>query len=123
MDWGHVERIGVSIALPAFYCSWLGLRPWFPRASRILLLITNIATALSVAIYDVIPVRDVLDDWRLQAIVAFELVAAVAAVAAFLRYRPALFFSYVVFAVHLSVILWVLTHPLHFDRANVLDYG
>jgi len=123
MDWDQVKQIGVSIAVPAFYCSWLGLRPWFPRASTILLLIINFATALSVAIYDVIPVRYVLEDWRLQAIVAFELVAAVAAVAAFLRYRPALFFSYLVFAVHLSVILWVDTHPFHFERMNVLDYG
>lgn len=119
MDWVHVEQIAVT----ALYCSWLGLWPWFPRASRIVFLITNFATAISVAIYDVIPVRYILEDWRLQAIVAFELVAAAAAVAAFLRYRPALYLSYLVFAVHLSVILWVFTHPLHLDRINVLDYG
>ncbi len=123
MDWQHVKQIGALIAVPVLYCSWLGLRPWFPRASTNLLLITNLATALSVVVYDVIPVRYILEDWRLQAIVAFELVAAAAAVAAFLRYRPALFFSYLVFAVHLSVILWVETHPFHFERMNVLDYG
>jgi hypothetical protein len=99
MDW---EKLGVSIAVPVLYCSWLGLWPWSPRASRILLSITNLATALSVAIY-VIPLGDVLEDWRLQVIVAFELVAAAAAVGAFFRYRPALFFSYLVFAIHLSV--------------------
>ena len=123
MDWKHLEQIGAQIAVAVLYCSWLGLRPWFPRASRRLLLITNFATALSVAIYDVIPVRYVLEDWRLQAIVAFELVAAAAAVAAFFRYRPALFFSYLVFAFHLSMFLWAVTHPLHLDRMNVLDYG
>jgi len=120
VDW---EQLGVSIAVAVLYCSWLGLRPWFPRASWMLLLITNFATALSVAIFDVIPVRYVLEDWRLQAIVAFELVATAAAVAAFFRYRPALFFSYLVFAFHLSVFLWAVTHPLHLDRMNVLDYG
>lgn len=119
MDW---EKLGVSIAVPLLYCSWLGFWPWSPRASRILLSITNLATALSVAIY-VIPLGDVFEDWRLQAIVAFELVAAAAAVGAFFRYRPALFFSYLVFAIHLSVFLWAVTHPLHLDRMNVLDYG
>jgi hypothetical protein len=120
VDW---EKLGVSIAVPVLYCSWLGLWPWSPRASKILLSITNLATALSVAIYAVIPLRYVLEDWRLQAIVAFELVAAAAAVGAFFRYRPALFFSYLVFAIHLSVLLWAVTHPLHLDRMDVLDYG
>ena len=123
MDWGQLKQITVSIAVPLVYSSWLGIRPWFPRASRILLLITNLATALSIIIFDVNPVGYVLEDWRLQAIVAFEAVAAVAAVAAFLRYRPALFLSYLFFAIHLSVIIWVLTHPLHLERMNVLSYG
>ena len=123
MDWGQLKQTAESVAVPLVYSSWLGLRPWFPRASRILLLITNLATALSVVIFDVIPVRYVLEDWRLQAIVAFELVVAAAAVAAFLRYRPALFLSYLFFAIHLSVIIWVLTHPLHLERMNVLNYG
>jgi hypothetical protein len=99
------QYIATAIAVTALYCSWLGLWFWSPRASRILLLITNLATALSVAIYDVIPVRYVLEDLSLQAIVVFELVAAVAAVAAFLRFRPALYFSYLVFAIHLFVIV------------------
>jgi membrane-associated HD superfamily phosphohydrolase len=119
----EVKQIAVSIAVPVLYCSWLALRPWFPRAATIVLLITNLATALSVATYDFIPVRYVLEDWRLQAIVAFELVAAALAIAAFFRYRAALLLSYLVFAFHLSVILWVDTHPFHFERMNVLDYG
>lgn len=120
MDWKY---IATSIAVPVLYSTWLGLWFWSPRASRILLLITNLATALTVTIYDVIPVGYVLEDWRLQAIVAFELVAIAAAVAAFLRYRPALFLSYLVFAIHLFVILWVFTHPLHLERMPVLNYG
>ncbi len=120
MNW---QQIGVSIAVPVLYCTWLGLRSWFPRASRILLLITNLATALSIAIYDVIPLQDVLEDWRLQVIVAFELVTAAAAIAAFLGNRAALFFSYLAFAIHFSAIVWVLSHPLRFDKAHLLDYG
>jgi hypothetical protein len=123
VDWNHAEQIFAPVAAALLYCSWLGLRPWFPRTSTILLLITNFVTAASAVIYDVIPVRYILEDWRLQAIVAFELVAATAAVAALLRYRPALLFSYLVFAIHLSVFLWALTFSLHFERMNVLDYG
>lgn len=119
MDWNVIEEIAISL----LYCSWLGLFPWFPRASRIVLLLTNFATATGVVLFDSIPVRYVLEDWRLQAIVAFELVAAAAAIAAFLRYRPALVFSWLVFAFHLSVMLWAFTHPLHLERMNVLDYG
>ena len=119
MNW---KQLVVSIAVPVLYCSWLGLRPWFPRASRILLSITNLATALSVAIYDVFPLRDVLEDWHLQAIVAFELVAAAAATAAFRGNRPALFFSYLAFAIHLFAIVWVITHPFRVD-SSLLDYG
>jgi hypothetical protein len=92
MDWESVKQLGPSIAVALLYCSWLGLRPWYPRASTVLLVITNFAAASAVAIYDITPVRYILGDWRLQAIVAFALVAAAAAVAAFLRYRPALFF-------------------------------
>ena len=119
MDWNQVKQIAVLV----FYCSWLGFQPWSPRVSRTLLLITNFATALCVTVLQVFPLRDFLEDWRWQAIVAFEVVAAVSAVAAFLRKRPALFVSYLVFAVHLGVIVWFFTHPLHFERMNVLDYG
>jgi hypothetical protein len=117
------QQIAVSIAVLVLYCSWLGLRPWFPRASRNLLLIVNLATALGVVLYDVTPLRDVLEDWRLQAIVAFELVTAAAAIAAFLGNRAALFFSYLAFAIHFSAIVWVFSHPLRFDKAHLLDYG
>jgi hypothetical protein len=110
-----------QIAVPLFYCSWLGLRPWFARASRIVLSLTNLATALCVAIYDIVPVHYVFEDWRLQAIVAFELITAAAAVAAFLGNRTALLFSYLAFAIHLGAIVWAVSHPLHFDQ--VLDYG
>ena len=120
---GGGQSIASAIAIPVIYSSWLGLRFWSPRASMYLLLIVNFATAAAVAIYDLIPIDDVLEDWRLQAIVAFELVAAAAAVAAFLRYRPALYFSYLVFAVHLFVILWAETHPFNAGQLPVLNYG
>ena len=118
MDW---KQIGASVAVPLLYCSWLGLRPWFPRTSRILLLLTNLATAFGVAIYDLVPLRYVLGDWRLQAIVAFELITAAAAMAAFRGNRVALFFSYLAFAIHLCAIAWAISFPLRFD--GVLNYG
>ncbi len=63
MDWEQFKPIATSIAVPVLYSSWLVVRPWSARASRILLLITNLATALSVVAYDVTPVRRVLEDW------------------------------------------------------------
>jgi len=117
MNW---EQFG-PIILPLVYCSWLILRPFSSRVSRVVLLLTNLATASFLAVYDVSPVNYVIEDWRLQAIVAFEVVTAVAAVAAFLGNRPALYYSWLAFAIHLGAIVWVLTFPIRFD--HVLDYG
>jgi hypothetical protein len=119
VNWALIEQIGI----PLLYCGWLGPRPWFPRTSTAVLLITNFVTALCVTIYDITPVSYVLEERYLQAIVAFEVVTAAAAVAAFLGNRAALFLSYLAFAIHLGVIVWVVTHPFRVDQMDVLDYG
>jgi len=73
------------------------------RGSRAPLLALNVIAAITIIVYDVNPLRYILEDWRLQAIVACEILAVIAALAAFRNVRPAVIFSYAVFGVHLCV--------------------
>ena len=64
------------------------------------------AIKIVVAIHDLMPLRYVLEDERLMAIEAFEVLAVLAAVATFRGNRPALLFSYAVFGIHLCVAIF-----------------
>ena len=78
---------------------------WTRYRGAMLLLVVNALTAMTVAVYDVIPVRYVLEDERLMAIVAFEVAAVIAALMAMRGVRPALYFSYAVFGINLCVVI------------------
>ena len=91
----------VSIAVLVFYAFVL---LWTLRHSPALLLVVNAVTAVAITTYDLIPLRYVLEDERLMAIVAFEILAfAVALLALRRKSRLVLVFSYAVFGVHLCV--------------------
>ena len=60
-------------------------------------------TAIALIAYNILPLRYFLIDEQLMALVGFEVVVLIAAAAAFWGNRPALFFSYAVFALHLCV--------------------
>jgi hypothetical protein len=75
------------------------------RHQRTPLLLLNAITAVVIIAYDVQPLRYILEDWRLQAIVAFEIAAIVAALLAFRGNRPGLYFSYAAFAINLCIVI------------------
>jgi hypothetical protein len=77
---------------------------WAIRRSATPLLVLNALAALAIIVYDVNPLRYILEDWRLQAIVAWEALGFVAALLALRGNRPALVFSYASFAVHVGMI-------------------
>ncbi len=78
---------------------------WSRYRGAMLLLVVNALTAMTVIVYDLIPIRYVLEDERLMAIVAFEALAVIAVLAALRSNRPALYFSYAVFAINLCVVI------------------
>lgn len=78
---------------------------WSRYRGAMLLLVVNALTAMTVIVYDLIPIRYVLEDQRLMAIVAFEALAVIAVLAALRSNRPALYFSYAVFAINLCVVI------------------
>jgi len=75
------------------------------RRNRTPLLLLTAITAVVVIAYDVQPLRYILEDWRLQAIVAFEIVTVIATLLAFRGKKPALYFSYAAFAIHLCAVM------------------
>jgi hypothetical protein len=87
----------------AVFVLFLSAFIWALRGSRIPLLVVNAITAVVIVVYDINPVRYILEDWRLQAIVAWETLGFVAALFAMRGNRPALRFSYAVGAVHLLI--------------------
>lgn len=91
-----------STAVLAFY---LFVFIWSRYRGATLLLVVNALSAVTIIVYDIIPIRYVLEDERLMAIVAFEALAVIAALMALRRNRPALYFSYVVFAINLGVVI------------------
>ena len=78
---------------------------WSRYRGATLLLVINVLTAITVVVYDVNPIRYVLQDERLMAIVAFELQTIVEALLAFRGNRPALYFSYAAFAINLCIVI------------------
>ena len=82
---------------------YLGVLVWSVRHSKMALLSVNALTAIALCVYNLTPLRYVVVDDQLIALVAFEIAALMAAVAAFRGIRPALLFSYAVFGIHLCV--------------------
>ena len=82
---------------------YLGVFVWSVRHSKAALLSVNVLTAIALCTYNLIPLRYVVIDEQLIALVAFEIAALLAVVAAFRGNRPALLFSYAVFGIHLCV--------------------
>jgi hypothetical protein len=82
---------------------YLGVFVWSVRHSKTPLLSINVLTAIALCVYNLSPLRYVVIDEQLIALVAFEVVALMAAMAAFRGNRPALLFSYAVFGIHLCV--------------------
>ena len=91
-----------STAVLVFY---LFVLVWSRYRGAMLLLAVNVLTAITVIAYDVNPIRYVLEDERLMAIVAFEALAVIAAPFALRGNRPALYFSYAAFAINLCVVI------------------
>ncbi len=91
-----------SSAVLVFYIFTL---VWSRYRSAMLLLVVNVLTAITVVVYDINPIRYVLEDERLMAIVAFEVATVIAALLAFRGYRPAHYFSYAAFAINLCVVI------------------
>jgi hypothetical protein len=92
---------------------------WSRYRGVTLLLVVNVLTALAIIAYDVTPIRYILEDDRLQAIVGFEVLAVISAFLAFRGNRPALFFSYAVFGAHLCVSFFAIYFAFFF-RLNRL---
>ena len=82
---------------------YLGAFVWALRGSRTPLLLLNAVTAVAIIVYDVNPLRYILEDWRLQAIVAWEILGFAAAMFALRGNRSALLFSYAVGVVHICI--------------------
>jgi ABC-type Na+ efflux pump permease subunit len=89
-----------SIAVLMLY---LGVLVWSVRHANTALLTVNMLTAIALIAYNLFPLRTFVADEQMIALVAFEIAAVIAAALAFWGNRPALFFSYAVFAVHLCV--------------------
>ena len=89
-----------SIAVLVLY---LAVLAWSVRHGKTPLLLVNMATALALGIYNSFPLRYLVSDEREMAIVAFEVLALVAALIALSGARPALLWSYAVFGVHLCI--------------------
>jgi hypothetical protein len=92
------ETASVAV-LAVFLCVLV----WSVRHTKMALLSVNVLTAIALAGYNLVPLRYVVFDEQLIALLAFEAAALIAAAAAFRGSRPALLFSYAVFGVHLCV--------------------
>jgi hypothetical protein len=92
----------VSTAVLALY---LFAAVWTRYRGPTLLLAVNVLTAITIVVYNLNPIRYFLEDEREMAIVAFEVLAVIAAPFAFRGNRPALYFSYAAFAINLCVVI------------------
>ena len=93
---------------------------WSRYRGATLLLIVNALTAVTIIVYDLIPIRYVLEDVRLMAIVALEASALIAALIAVRGSRAALYFSYAVFGINLCVVIAAMYFAFFFRMTRLI---